>query len=70
MLFRSKPVKTAAVVHAPGPSAHEALDRLDIAPETVARIEAMMMPGSSLIVSDNKLSGETGKSTDFIVETP
>ena len=65
-----KPVKTAAVVHAPGPSAHEALDRLDIAPETVARIEAMMMPGSSLIVSDNKLSGETGKSTNFIVETP
>ena len=57
------------VVHAPEPSAKEALDRLDIAPDTLARIETMMMPGSSLIVSDNKLSDETGKSTDFIVLT-
>jgi len=57
------------VVHTPEPSAKEALDRLDIAPDTLARIETMMMPGSSLIVSDNKLSDETGKSTDFIVLT-
>jgi hypothetical protein len=64
-----KPVKAAVVVHTPEPSAKEALDRLDIAPDTLARIETMMMPGSSLIVSDNKLSDETGKSTDFIVLT-
>jgi hypothetical protein len=64
-----KSVKAALVVHAPEPSAKEALDRLDIAPDTLARIETMMMPGSSLIVSDNKLSDETGKSTDFIVLT-
>ncbi|MEW6449681.1 MAG: L,D-transpeptidase family protein [Pseudomonadota bacterium] len=64
-----KPVKAAAVEHTPEPSAKEALDRLDIAPDTLARIETMMMPGSSLIVSDNKLSDETGKGTDFIVVT-
>lgn len=64
-----KSVKAAHVVHMPEPSAKEALDRLDIAPDTLARIETMMMPGSSLIVSDNKLSDETGKSTDFIVLT-
>jgi len=64
-----KSVKAAHVVHTPEPSAKEALDRLDIAPDTLARIETMMMPGSSLIVSDNKLSDETGKSTDFIVLT-
>jgi len=64
-----KPVKGAHIVHPPEPSAKEALDRLDIAPDTLARIETMMMPGSSLIVSDNKLSDETGKSTDFIVLT-
>lgn len=64
-----KSVKAAAVAHTPEPSAKEALDRLDIAPDTFARIEAMMMPGSSLIVSDNKLSDETGKGTDFIVLT-
>jgi hypothetical protein len=29
----------------------------------------MIMPGSSLIVSDNKLSDETGDDTDFIVTT-
>jgi hypothetical protein len=33
------------------------------------RIAAMITPGSSLIVSDNKLSGETGSTTDFIVLT-
>jgi hypothetical protein len=64
-----KSVKAAPVVHTPEPGAKEALDRLDIAPDTLARIETMIMPGSSLIVSDNKLSGETGTTTDFIVET-
>lgn len=64
-----KPVKAAAVEHTPEPSAKDALDRLDLAPETLARIETLIMPGSSLIVSDNKLSDETGKGTDFIVLT-
>ena len=64
-----KSVKAAIVEHGTEPGAKEALDRLDIAADTLARIETMMMPGSSLIVSDNKLSDETGKSTDFIVLT-
>ncbi len=47
-----------------------ALDRIVIPPDVTERIAQMMMPGSSLIVSDNKLSDETDESTDFIVITP
>jgi hypothetical protein len=46
-----------------------ALDRIIMPPELVERISAMITPGSSLIVSDNKLSDETGDDTDFIVTT-
>ena len=46
-----------------------ALDRIIMPPELIERISAMIMPGSSLIVSDNKLSDETGDDTDFIVMT-
>jgi hypothetical protein len=53
----------------PMPSAGAALDRIEIAPDVVDRIAALMMPGSSLIVSDNKLSDETDQSSDFIVLT-
>jgi hypothetical protein len=53
----------------PVPSANEALDRVDIPQETVARIAAMLVPGSSLMISDNRLSDETGRGTDFIVST-
>jgi hypothetical protein len=55
---------------APVPSASAALDRLVMPPEAVQRISALITPGSSLIVSDNKLSDETGPTTDFIVLTP
>jgi hypothetical protein len=37
--------------------------------EAMARIAPMIAPGSSLIISDNKLSNETGLHTDFIVLT-
>jgi hypothetical protein len=53
----------------PVPSANEALDRIDIPQETVERIAAMLVPGSSLMISDNKLSDETGRGTDFIIST-
>ena len=46
-----------------------ALDRITIPPDLADRIAQLMMPGSSLIVSDNKLSDETNESTDFIVLT-
>jgi hypothetical protein len=44
-----------------------ALERIAIPPETIDRISEVMSPGSSLIISDEGLSGETGKGTDFIV---
>jgi lipoprotein-anchoring transpeptidase ErfK/SrfK len=61
-------VKAVEVV-TPVPSASAALDRLIMPPDAVERISEMMMPGSSLIVSDNRLSDETGEYTDFIVLT-
>jgi L,D-transpeptidase catalytic domain len=45
----------------------EALARLEIQQDVVDRISAMMVPGSSLIVSDQGLGEETGEGTDFIV---
>jgi lipoprotein-anchoring transpeptidase ErfK/SrfK len=47
--------------------ARAALDRLDIPQDAVERISELLVPQSSLIISDNALSGETGTDTDFIV---
>jgi hypothetical protein len=47
--------------------AETALDRIEIPQESIDRIAAMMSPGSSLIVSDEAMSGETGKDTDFVI---
>jgi hypothetical protein len=44
-----------------------ALDRIAIPQEAQERIAEVMAPGSSLIVSDESLSRETGKATEFIV---
>ena len=44
-----------------------ALDRLSIPQEALDRIPEALLPGSSLIVSDEGPSNETGKDTDFIV---
>jgi lipoprotein-anchoring transpeptidase ErfK/SrfK len=46
-----------------------ALDRIDIPQDALDSIGPLLTPGSSLIVSDNGISGETGKGTDFIVLT-
>ena len=51
-------------------TAAEALDRITLPPEATERISALLLPGSSLIVSDNALSDETDADTDFIVLTP
>jgi hypothetical protein len=48
-------------------SATEALDRIEIPPEALELISPLVTPGASLIVSDQGISGETGKDTDFIV---
>jgi hypothetical protein len=46
-----------------------ALDRITIPEGALARINALMTPGASLIISDLGMSHETGKGTDFIVLT-
>ncbi|MGD9769044.1 MAG: L,D-transpeptidase, partial [Pseudolabrys sp.] len=51
------------------PVARDALERFTIPTEARQRIAALLAPGSSLIVSDNALSDETGLETDFIVLT-
>ncbi|WP_249129622.1 L,D-transpeptidase [Bradyrhizobium sp. AUGA SZCCT0283] len=47
----------------------EALDRIAIAPEAMARIAEILTTGSSIVVSDHGINqgGETGEGTDFIV---
>jgi hypothetical protein len=47
--------------------ASAALDRITIPPDVAEQISGYVWPGSSLIVSDEPLSKETGKATDFIV---
>jgi hypothetical protein len=65
-----KPIHRAPAQSEPPPSARAALERIDMPPDAVERISELLTPGSSIIVSDNKLSGETGEYTDFIVLTP
>ena len=47
--------------------AQAALGRITVTPEAQERISAAVLPGSSLIISDEGLHSETGKDTDFIV---
>jgi hypothetical protein len=44
-------------------------DRIEIPPEVSEAIAQMIIPGSSLIISDHGLGDETGEGTDFIVVT-
>jgi hypothetical protein len=47
----------------------EALDRIAVAPEAMARIAEALTTGGSIVVSDHGINqgGETGEGTDFIV---
>jgi hypothetical protein len=67
----SKAVKAAAAEPLPAslPSAASVLDRIEMPQDARERIAALLVPGSSLIVSDNGISPETGRHTDFIVLT-
>ena len=49
------------------PNAKAALDRLVIPQDTFDQIAAMVSPRSSLIISDEALSPETGRGTEFVV---
>ncbi|HET7806704.1 MAG TPA: L,D-transpeptidase [Pseudolabrys sp.] len=54
----------------PTPSnASAALSRIEMPQDAVERIAQLLTPGSSLIISDHGISGETGAGTDFIVLT-
>lgn len=59
--------RTGMSVRADVEGAKAALDRLTLPPDMVERVSALMVPGSSLIISDEAPSLETGKDTDFIV---
>ncbi len=47
--------------------AKAALDRITIPQDALDRIAAIASPRSSLIISDEALSSETGKDTEFVV---
>ena len=51
------------------PTAAEALARIQFPPEALDRIGEVLVPGSSLIISDLGLGTETGQHTEFIVVT-
>jgi hypothetical protein len=48
-------------------AANAALDRISIPQDALERINAVASPGSSLGISDEPMSSETGKGTDFVV---
>jgi hypothetical protein len=48
-------------------AAKAALDRITIPQDALDRIAAIASPRSSLIISDEELSSETGKDTEFVV---
>jgi lipoprotein-anchoring transpeptidase ErfK/SrfK len=64
-------VQLAAPEHAQQPAGDPtaALERINIPAETLARINELVTPGASLIISDLAQSYETGAGTDFIVLT-
>jgi hypothetical protein len=66
---RRKIAGAIEVKSSPAPdSPAEALDRLNLPPDALARITEALSTGGSLIVSDQGIAGgETGEGTDFIV---
>jgi hypothetical protein len=50
-----------------GKAAKAALERIVIPQDTIDRVRELASPGSAVIVSDEALSNETGKGTEFVV---
>ena len=50
-------------------NANIAFDRIEIPQDANQQISELLIPGSSLIISDYGISSETGRYTDFIVLT-
>ena len=66
---REAPVKQTALSVPSPDKANAVLNRIEIPQDTVERISKLLTPASSLIISDDGFSHETGKDTDFIVVT-
>jgi hypothetical protein len=64
---KGKSRRSSAATPADVAGAKDALDRIAVPHEALQRIADIVLPGSSLIVSDEGLSIETGKDTDFVV---
>lgn len=64
---RGSDTRSADVASADAAGAKAALDRISIPKDTLERISEVVLPGSSLIISDEGASIETGKDTDFVV---
>jgi L,D-transpeptidase catalytic domain len=62
-----EPVKPVIVESKASSTAAEALNRIHMPKEAVDRISELLVPGSSLVVSDKGNSYETGAGTEFIV---
>jgi lipoprotein-anchoring transpeptidase ErfK/SrfK len=54
----------------PPQTPQQALARIELPPDAIERISQLIVPGSSLIISDYGLGEETGEGTDFIVVFP
>ena len=66
---RSKEPPKPVVDWKPPSTAAQALDRIHLPQQAVDRISELLVPGSSLVVSDEGLGRETGRGTEFIVLT-
>lgn len=64
-----EPAPKQAVAPPPPPPAAEVLSRINIPQEAIDRIGQLLIPGSSLVISDQGPGTETGRGTDFIVVT-
>jgi hypothetical protein len=65
--IRGGPTQNTGPVSTIHGDARTALDRIVLPDDTLERIAGMVSPRSSLIISDEALSPETDKGTDFIV---
>ena len=61
-----EPARPAVQLKSPSTAA-EALDRIRMPQDAVDRISELLIPGSSLLISDEGLGRETGRYTEFIV---
>ena len=66
---KSEPAPKPSGRGEPASTAAQALDRVTIPQEAIDRISELLIPGSSLIISDYGLGNETGRYTEFIVVT-